>query len=331
MRVEIKIKEKTPVDRLVGLIESKGTVDGAEVVHLLNKTPLLLMAKISSHETVLSLIVSLKKWQLVRYLLEHNIDIAVTDHNGCGLLHYVAICINNKIDLQGFEQLWDVIPAKQKEALLKIVDTKDGNAAMHYAAIYNNRVLIEWLLAKGISVNQKNILAYSALHYTCGNLKLTKYLLEQKADLYVVNINGRNVLQQQIFHLTKLSNANVFMQHFECFSYLLKVTLQNLITAGLLDQQTKDAISSLLLNFAKGFHPEKSAQYVAKKQQQNNKLVVQEEKTHGKNIHRAQLRVKDKHTIKNDFHNEIVGEAIVRVQKLFKQISHTDRSVSYSE
>ena len=69
--------------------------------------------------------------------------------------------------------------------------------------VSNSHVEIVNIIIKYYGVNYKDMFGWTMLHYACfnGNLKIVKNLLESKADMHVLNLNGKSP-----FHYANLKN-----------------------------------------------------------------------------------------------------------------------------
>ena len=82
--------------------------------------------------------------------------------------------------------------------LYQLNEDDSNNSLLHYAANANRRDMIEYLLLKGVDINQKNKFEETPLHLCCGqnkNLALAKYLYLSGADPKLKNKLGDTALQ----------------------------------------------------------------------------------------------------------------------------------------
>ena len=119
------------------------------------------------------------------------------DINGC--LYYVKkkeYKVLQLTDNLGFTILIKVASLNSYEDCLEIIDI-----------IINKFTKFEFLLY----INQKNIRGFTALHYACynGNIKLIKLLVNNGADINIVNNNGLNIL-----HLATQGNQTTPLYYF---------------------------------------------------------------------------------------------------------------------
>jgi serine/threonine-protein phosphatase 6 regulatory ankyrin repeat subunit B len=125
--------------------------------------------------------------ELFAFLLEKGLDINCKANNGKTVLH--ACCMNGKVDM--CKSL-----VKKNNDLLSVKDN-NGYTVLHDAAKSNSKELLEYLLSKGLQVNELTQLGKTLLHVACmeNNVFMVDYLAVRYPQLLeVVDYSSNNAL-----------------------------------------------------------------------------------------------------------------------------------------
>ena len=162
--------------------------------------------------TPLNYALSLKKYDLIKYLLIDDKQIYESDNFGVTPLHRIL----EKGDLDLFKKYYTII--------LKDGRTKSNETFLHFAALSGNLDLVKYLLSIGFdmkaeTLQNKNILDFAVIS---GNIKLVEFLLKKDKTLLTKKTkNGKNILHfaiqskniqfvKEIIKLLKKENFDIF-------------------------------------------------------------------------------------------------------------------------
>ncbi len=111
---------------------------------------------------------------MVKFLVERDVDVNATDKYGCTLLHWATL--KGHLDVAKF--------LTSKGANVNAEDIL-GRKPIHFAVINDHRNIIEFLLDKGIIVNSADKQGHTPLHWASwsGHLDMVKYLIDKGANI----------------------------------------------------------------------------------------------------------------------------------------------------
>ncbi|BET30758.1 hypothetical protein wCauBTS_13650 [Wolbachia pipientis] len=111
---------------------------------------------------------------MVKFLVERDVDVNATDKYGCTLLHWATL--KGHLDVAKF--------LASKGANVNAEDIL-GRKPIHFAVINDHRNIIEFLLDKGIIVNSADKQGHTPLHWASwsGHLDMVKYLIDKGANI----------------------------------------------------------------------------------------------------------------------------------------------------
>lgn len=119
--------------------------------------------------------------EVVNFLLEQGADVNVKDKKGNNLTYYLIKSYNPK----KFESFQQKITVLSKSGLDVASNQKDGNSLYHLALETNDMKLLKWVYENKVDINFKNKNGFTALHQaamTAKDDKVLKYLLSIGAD-----------------------------------------------------------------------------------------------------------------------------------------------------
>jgi ankyrin repeat protein len=168
----------------------------------------------SEHENLLEYLILNQKNDIIKILLNKNVNIDYLDDNNKSIL-YNIIKFN-------FVETYELILNKNNKAIGKnifeIYDS-DNNIPLFYAIKFKNENFVNSILKEMTNINQKNNNGDTSLLYTItyGTLNILKLLLEKSLYLKGINNNGETIL-----HLIIKNNK------YDMLEYLLKNYKNNL-------------------------------------------------------------------------------------------------------
>ncbi len=111
---------------------------------------------------------------MVKFLVERDVDVNATDKYGCTLLHWATL--KGHLDVAKF--------LASKGANVNAEDIL-GRKPIHFAVINDHRNIIEFLPDKGIIVNSADKQGHTPLHWASwsGHLDMVKYLIDKGANI----------------------------------------------------------------------------------------------------------------------------------------------------
>lgn len=187
----------------------------SEMEELLKEKPYLLDMQDKNGDTALHLSIKNNQLSSTAFLLKSRASLKIKNNKGLTadkLMPNEALASLNEMVINGLveKQLASNIikkaikgnleEKKAKSTIKRIIEQmvdKDNNKAIHIAVIKNNKEALNYLIKLGTTnLNEANKYGNTALHLAVnkGDFKITKLLLEAKADMKLLNKNGESVL-----------------------------------------------------------------------------------------------------------------------------------------
>jgi ankyrin repeat protein len=141
-------------------------------------------------DSLLMISVSIKNYQMAKYLLEHGVDINLKDNKGWTAL--IKACS------QGDVKIVELLLNYKADPYIKSID---GNDALISACGNGNIEIVKMLLAKKVNINSEGFKKITPLMASFGynkNIKLAKLLINYGANIKAVNENNESVLFRAI-------------------------------------------------------------------------------------------------------------------------------------
>ncbi|WP_265027614.1 ankyrin repeat domain-containing protein [Wolbachia endosymbiont (group B) of Chorthippus parallelus] len=123
----------------------------------------------------------------VKFIVENEGGVNVTDKYGCTLLHWAAR--GGHLEIVKF--------LLEKGANINARSIL-GRTPIHVAAINNRKNIVEFFISKGADINDADKDGWTPLHWAAsrGNLEVTKFLVEKGANINAENVFGRKPIHR---------------------------------------------------------------------------------------------------------------------------------------